>query len=227
MTSFDPEILQDFLTESGELLEMLETDLVVLESTPRDPELIDKIFRALHTIKGSASFLALTNLVRIAHAAETALNLARSGEVVIDRPLMDLLLEAVDVLKVQFVELEAGEDLTEPEPRLVDALNQIGAETPVAATATTDGGGGGAPDMPSAWEGLPGATIVPLDLPSEKADLIDFFIMDLEESLSRFQEIVDQLADASMRESASDELVGCAESVGKSVEFFDLDDMMS
>ncbi|MFN9973192.1 MAG: Hpt domain-containing protein, partial [Phycisphaerae bacterium] len=60
---FDPEILQDFLTESGELLEQVEGDLVTLEHTPSDPELLNKIFRALHTIKGSASFLALTNLV--------------------------------------------------------------------------------------------------------------------------------------------------------------------
>ncbi|MEL7485160.1 MAG: Hpt domain-containing protein, partial [Planctomycetota bacterium] len=59
LDAFDPEILQDFLTESGELLEELEGDLVTLESTPDDLELINQIFRALHTIKGSASFLGL------------------------------------------------------------------------------------------------------------------------------------------------------------------------
>jgi chemotaxis protein histidine kinase CheA len=81
---FDPEILQEFLTESGELLESLENDLVELEENNTDGELINKAFRALHTIKGSASFLALTELVSIAHAAETALNAARSGDAVVD-----------------------------------------------------------------------------------------------------------------------------------------------
>jgi two-component system chemotaxis sensor kinase CheA len=96
---FDPEILQDFLTESGELLDELEGDLVRLEEDPADPDMLNKVFRALHTIKGSASFLALTNLVAIAHAAESALNAARGGSVRVDRAVMDMLLAAVDVLK--------------------------------------------------------------------------------------------------------------------------------
>lgn len=68
---FDPEILQEFLTESGELLDSLETDLVELEENNTDTELINKAFRALHTIKGSASFLA-------AHGA--GLDRARRGD---------------------------------------------------------------------------------------------------------------------------------------------------
>ena len=54
LNDFDPEIMQDFLTESGELLEHLESDLVDLEATPQDQELLNQVFRALHTIKGSA-----------------------------------------------------------------------------------------------------------------------------------------------------------------------------
>ncbi len=94
MSAFEPEILQDFLTESGELLDSLEGDLVALEQTPGDSPLINKVFRALHTIKGSASFLALTNLVAIAHSAESALNAARNGQAVVNRAMMDLLLQA-------------------------------------------------------------------------------------------------------------------------------------
>jgi len=77
MNDFDPEIMQDFLTEASELLSQLEIDLVALEGSPSDDEMINRVFRALHTIKGSASFLSLAPLVRIAHASESALNMAR------------------------------------------------------------------------------------------------------------------------------------------------------
>ena len=124
---FDPEILQEFLTESGELLESLENDLVELEENNTDTELINKAFRALHTIKGSASFLALTELVSIAHAAETALNAARSGDAVVDGTLMDLLLRAVDLVKQHMEEIESGAgSLTAPDPELVETLTAIG-----------------------------------------------------------------------------------------------------
>ena len=119
---FDQEIIQDFLTESGELLDRLDRDLVVLESTPTEPELLNGVFRALHTIKGSASFLSLTNLVSVAHAAESALNSARSGSIVLDKGAMDLILGAVDVLKRQFENLKNGEDLVKADDALVEGL---------------------------------------------------------------------------------------------------------
>ena len=143
---FDPEILQDFLTECGELLEELEGDLVALESSPNDLDLVNQVFRALHTIKGSASFLAMTNLVAIAHAAETALNAARNGTIVVDAPLMDLLLAAVDTVKRQFEQLQAGDEMEAPDANLVETLTAIGegrqTTAPAAATAagTSDAG---------------------------------------------------------------------------------------
>ena len=125
-TGFDKEILQDFLTESGELIQSLEGDLVVLEGAPRDPELLNKVFRALHTIKGSASFLDLKNLVRVAHAAESALNAARNGVVLVDQAMMNLLLEAVDLIKTHLGQVEAGADLTAPRDLLVTTLAAMG-----------------------------------------------------------------------------------------------------
>ena len=138
MSGFDPDVINDFLTESGELLEELDADLVSLEDASDDPELLNKVFRALHTIKGSASFLALTNLVEIAHVAEDALNVARKGEATIDRNFMDLLLEAVDVLKQQFTELEAGDDLSKAPETLVAGLGAIasGGEAPASGPPT-------------------------------------------------------------------------------------------
>ncbi|MBY0260728.1 MAG: Hpt domain-containing protein, partial [Phycisphaerales bacterium] len=138
---FDQEIIQDFLTESGELLDKLDQDLVTLESTPTDPELLNGVFRALHTIKGSASFLSLTNLVSVAHAAESALNSARAGSIVLNKGAMDLILGAVDVLKRQFENLKAGQDLVKADDALVQGLLAVaegrmptGAHAPAEAT---------------------------------------------------------------------------------------------
>lgn len=115
----DPEILQDFLTESGELLESFDADLVTLESSPGDQGLLNKVFRALHTIKGSASFLSLKELVEVAHAAEEALNAARRGDFVIDRRAMDVLLQAADVIRRQMDCLRGGRPLVHADPALV------------------------------------------------------------------------------------------------------------
>jgi two-component system chemotaxis sensor kinase CheA len=164
VSQFDREIIQDFLTEGGELLERLDQDLVQLESTPRDPEMLNAVFRALHTIKGSASFLALTELVSVAHAAESALNAARSGVVVVDRAAMDLILGAVDVLRRQFDNLRAGEPLVSADPALVAALTAIGEgrapsslQPAVAATATAAATAAAAPaaDQASVTEPAP------------------------------------------------------------------------
>lgn len=126
MNGLDPSIVQDFLTESGELLEQLDRDLVALEHRARDADLLNRAFRALHTIKGSASFLALTDLVAIAHVAEGALSAVRNGTAAVDRAMMDLLLQATALLKRQFAALAAGEPLPSAETALVDALRTIG-----------------------------------------------------------------------------------------------------
>ena len=140
MGGFDAEIVRDFLTESGELINQLESDLVVLERAPKDDAMLNQVFRALHTIKGSASFLAITPLVRVAHAAETALNAARSGQAEVDRAAMDLLLEAVDLIKSQLGQIEAGSELSEAREALVSGLVAIGegGARPVAKAAAWD-----------------------------------------------------------------------------------------
>ncbi|MCE2967338.1 MAG: chemotaxis protein CheA [Phycisphaerales bacterium] len=120
--AFDPELMQDFLTESGELLDQLDQDLVTLETAPGDLELLNRIFRALHTIKGSASFLQLTNLVHVAHAAESCLNAARNRVFVVCRSDMDLLLAAVDTIKKQFDDIREGRDLTRADEEVVAKL---------------------------------------------------------------------------------------------------------
>jgi len=93
------EILQDFLIESFELIEQLDQDLVELESTPEDLELLNGIFRVAHTVKGASSFLNFDVLTHLTHHMEDVLNKARHGDLVITADIMDVILESVDLMK--------------------------------------------------------------------------------------------------------------------------------
>src|SRR6266496_2926965 len=68
--SEDPALVQEFITESEELLQSMDQDMVQLESTPEDDELLNRIFRALHTIKGTSGFLGYDPIVKLGHRAE-------------------------------------------------------------------------------------------------------------------------------------------------------------
>jgi two-component system chemotaxis sensor kinase CheA len=93
------EILQDFLVESFELVEKLDEDLVELEATPEDLELLNGIFRVAHTVKGASSFLNFDILTHLTHHMEDVLNKARHGELVITPDIMDVVLESIDLMK--------------------------------------------------------------------------------------------------------------------------------
>jgi two-component system chemotaxis sensor kinase CheA len=104
----DPELLQAFLVESGELLQGLDHDLVKLEACPTDQQLLNQAFRALHSIKGTAGFLALEPIVRVGHRAEDVLSDIRQGRLQFSRRIMDALLAARDQLGVMLADLHAG-----------------------------------------------------------------------------------------------------------------------
>ncbi len=106
--SEDPELLRAFLVESHELLQGLDHDLVKLESTPTDQELLNQAFRALHTIKGTASFLKLEPIVRVGHRAEDVLSRIRQGRLQFTSRVMDALLAARDQLGAMLADLHAG-----------------------------------------------------------------------------------------------------------------------
>ena len=77
----DEEILQDFIVEASEIIETLNEQLVQLEESPEDHDLLNAIFRGFHTVKGGAGFLSLTNLVEVCHAAENVFDSLRNGKV--------------------------------------------------------------------------------------------------------------------------------------------------
>ncbi len=93
------ELLEDFLIEAFEMIEEMDQDLVELESNPDDLELLNKIFRVAHTIKGSGSFLNFDKLTRLTHHMEAVLDRARKGELKITSEIMDVILESVDAMK--------------------------------------------------------------------------------------------------------------------------------
>ena len=93
------EILEDFLIEAFEMIEQLDQDLVELENRPEDLELLNRIFRVAHTIKGSGSFLNFSVLTHLTHHMEDVLNKARHGELTITPDIMEAVLESIDFMK--------------------------------------------------------------------------------------------------------------------------------
>jgi two-component system chemotaxis sensor kinase CheA len=132
----DDELLQDFLVEAGEILEQLNEQLVDLEQSPGDKELLNAVFRGFHTIKGGAGFLSIDPMVIICHRSEDIFNLLRNGERQVSAELMDTILPVLDILNTQFEALRAGETPEAADPELVIRLEAIiKGETPAPKAA--------------------------------------------------------------------------------------------
>ncbi|MBQ4854366.1 chemotaxis protein CheA [Rhodanobacter sp. B2A1Ga4] len=142
---FDSELRQDFLVEAGELLQRLDEQLVGLEAAPGDGELLNAVFRAFHTVKGGAGFLAFEPMVVLCHHAEDLLNEARNGKVVLGAVHMDALLEALDLLNGMMAAVGAGAPLAMPPPALLESLlpgaRPAAVVVPAAAPAPSADGG--------------------------------------------------------------------------------------
>ena len=122
----DQEILEDFLVEAGEILELLSEQLVDLEQRPGDRDLLNAIFRGFHTVKGGAGFLQLDAMVECCHKAENLFDLLRNGDLAITPELMDVVLQALDAVNVMF---EAVRDGLPPEHADPALLAQLAAYT--------------------------------------------------------------------------------------------------
>lgn len=104
----DPGLVRDFLVESEELLQGIDQDIVALESEPDNEDLFNRIFRAMHTIKGTSGFLGFDPVVRLSHAAEDVLNAIRQGKTKLGRRCMDSLLGARDQLSAMLEDIRQG-----------------------------------------------------------------------------------------------------------------------
>lgn len=228
MSDFDASLMQDFLTESAELIEQLDADLVKLESVNEDgqSDLLNASFRALHTIKGAASFLGLENVIRFAHVAEDALNRLRKGEINMSTKVMDALLQSADVVRLQIEQLSEGLDAQEAPEELVAELQAIIENKcePTAATADDEASS----DIP-ADEAVEDneATGFPLMLPPQKLDLLEFMVADMQDYTGQMDEALDQLSNDATRDEAANSLAEIADNLSKTADFFELDKLNS
>ncbi len=121
----DEEILQDFLIEADEILVQLQEQLVDLENNPEDADLLNAIFRGYHTVKGGAGFLSLTELVDICHGAENVFDTMRNQQRTLTPELMDVILQATDLVVEMFEKVKAREPLVAADQSLLDTLHRL------------------------------------------------------------------------------------------------------
>ena len=147
----DAELLADFLVESREHLSTIETQLLALEQNPENPEALHAVFRAFHTLKGLAGFLEFTAIREVSHETETALDMARNGELSITPGLIDAVLAAGDYIRRWLGQLEAvtqgrAAGRAEPNRAVVDRIRMLARGTAAP---------GGPPETPTAADGTP------------------------------------------------------------------------
>jgi two-component system chemotaxis sensor kinase CheA len=128
------EIVDSFIVETKEIIDSLDVDLIELEQNPEDEELINKVFRSFHTIKGTSSFLNLTRLTTLTHRCEDILNKIRKKEALLTPDVMDLLLQGFDRIKelVVKIETERNEDVEIDDivAQLTELYNNLGKAVP-------------------------------------------------------------------------------------------------
>ncbi|MCB1783147.1 MAG: hybrid sensor histidine kinase/response regulator [Alphaproteobacteria bacterium] len=119
------DLIIEFLTETNESLDELDVDLVNLEQNPNDKDLLGKIFRLMHTIKGTCGFLSLPRLEKVAHHAENVLGRFRDGDLEVTPDYVTLILESIDRIKYIIGELEANG--AEPDGSDADLIAKLDA----------------------------------------------------------------------------------------------------
>jgi len=116
----DESLLRDFITEGLEYIGEIEVNILNLEQAPDDKEYINAVFRPFHSIKGVASFLDLNEIRDLSHNLENLLDRARSGEIVIDSVLIDIILDGADALKAMIGSLHEVLEGTRNRPLELD-----------------------------------------------------------------------------------------------------------
>jgi len=123
--SEDEEILQDFLVEAGEILEQLSEQLVELEQSPDDKDLLNAIFRGFHTVKGGAGFLQIDAMVECCHVTENLFDILRNGQREVTAHLTDVVLKALDVVNDQFEDIKQQQEPQTAPPELLAELGRL------------------------------------------------------------------------------------------------------
>ncbi len=147
------EIIEEFLVESYESLDRLDNDFLALEEHPDDVDTLSRVFRSIHTIKGTASFLGFEQLEAVSHVGEDLLSRLRDGALDLDRPRTDALLAMVDAIRGTLGVIEdRGGDSGVDNSRLVDRLRELTTEPNPHPTAEAQAAGR---DTPAGSPGTP------------------------------------------------------------------------
>ena len=141
----DLDLIQAFIEEAGELVEGFEQGLLDLEQAPGDAEVLNRIFRAAHTIKGNSGMLGFTDVAHFTHSLEDVLDRMRKGRLGVTQAGMNLLLRSLDMLKLKLKTLRQPGDASPDAGPLIEelqayAISQDGQQTsasqaPVVAAA--------------------------------------------------------------------------------------------
>ena len=153
------EIIDEFIVEAGELTEKAIQDVIVIENNP-DEEMINSMFRAVHTVKGTSSFLGFNALSTLAHRAEDILGMVRKGDMAPDHMVADALLEALDLIKTLLEEIKessAEQSDTAPTIEKLEALKNPDKKKP--EEVLKDAGAVKAEDLPDVSKEQEGAQI--------------------------------------------------------------------
>src|SRR5262249_41170135 len=157
------EAAKEFLIESHENLDQLDPDLVGLENAPAPAAALGRIFRTLHTIKGSCSFLAFPHLEAVAHAGENLLGKLRDGELALRPAVTEALLRMVDAIRRMLASIEnVGNDGNVDEKDLIDLLTRLASEPPLTGTVVARHG-------PKDY--VPGVSALDFELSKEVAEV--------------------------------------------------------
>ncbi|WP_207553458.1 Hpt domain-containing protein, partial [Teichococcus deserti] len=128
------DLISEFLAETNEALAELDTALVDLERASEDAEILARIFRMVHSVKGTCGFLGLSRLEAVAHAAESLLGLYRDGDIAVSPAGVTAVLAAIDTIRMIMAGLaETGVEPAGDDSALVAQLNAASEEQPAAA----------------------------------------------------------------------------------------------
>lgn len=227
IADIDPDILQDFLTESDELLGSMDSLMVQLETAPEDEDLLNTIFRALHTIKGSSGFLGLSSVTEVAHASEDLLNKLRNAELTCNESIVTAILDSVDVLRGQIEQVGDG-SMPGPSPKpLITRLNalaeggNVAGEQPGATQASSTTGADAKPISAAPTTSSGDIPTESIELDSSKADLLEFMVLDLGQTIEQLVDLYEQCESTEACKAACTEAEEVASELVRSVDFFE------
>src|SRR5208282_3532451 len=173
------EIISEFVIEAAETLEKIDPMFVELEVKGYDKEILNEIFRGMHTLKGAAGFLGFQPIVDVAHRAESIMKRLRDAEIVLSKELMDVILKSVDALRLFIFHIKMKDGIEEDISNLLAALDRA-SESAKTATGTEE-------EVNAEIEAKTEAKAEPLPLPSPSP------VVDQAQQIAKEREVVSQL----------------------------------